>query len=398
MLVPYALRAPAPVNLGVRNHQPLPRVISTVKKLLYAVGFLGALLMSGCSTTYNSLSQRTDGSSDLIVTTESEILSASFEAITRTFPSANIQTLGAPLKGYAWFHMPMLDRTDFRFMLSKRSGEIPDGTSITGWSYNIVTHGTQGLVEARYVQPLASALNEILKERNISAVAVKKASYVGISDERPNNASSKSAASGTGFFVSEDGYIVSNHHVISDATEVEVYDSTGQKFSAKVISSDISNDVALLKIESKSTPLAISQTANVKKGNEIFTLGYPVVGIQGQEQKATFGRVNALSGVQGDIRYFQIDVPIQPGNSGGPLISEDGSVIAIVTASLNQINTLKATGALPQNVNYAVKSEYFIPLLQFAKVAPISVKPIFSAIKDPSQFEKSVVHIIARSK
>jgi S1-C subfamily serine protease len=373
-------------------------VISTVKKLLYAVGFLGVLLMSGCSTTYNSLSQRTDGSSDLIVTTESEILSASFEAITRTFPSANIQTLGAPLKGYAWFHMPMLDRTDFRFMLSKRSGEIPDGTSITGWSYNIVTHGTQGLVEARYVQPLASALNEILKERNISTVAVKKASYVGISDERPNTASSKSAASGTGFFVSEDGYIVSNHHVISDATEVEVYDSTGQKFPAKVISSDISNDVALLKIESKSTPLAISQTANVKKGNEIFTLGYPVVGIQGQEQKATFGRVNALSGVQGDIRYFQIDVPIQPGNSGGPLISEDGSVIAIVTASLNQINTLEATGALPQNVNYAVKSEYFIPLLQFAKVAPISVKPISAAIKDPSQFEKSVVHIIARSK
>lgn len=367
-----------------------------MKNIFLAALSVFPILLSGCSTTYNSLAQRPDGTSEVIVTNEREMLSASFEAITRSFPSANIQPLAHPSKGYAWFHMPLLDRTDFRFMLSKRTGETADGQSITGWSYNIVTHGTQGLVESRYVTPLVNELGNVLKERNINIVAVKKATYVSAADEDGITSSNKGTSSGTGFFVSADGYIVSNYHVVADATQVEVRDVNGKVHSARIISVDTSNDVALLKIDAESVPLAVTHTATVKKGNEVFTLGYPVVGIQGQEQKATFGRINALSGIKGDIRYFQMDVPIQPGNSGGPLISDQGMVIAVVTASLNEINVLKATGALPQNVNYAVKSEYFTPLLQFAQVKTNSSQGANGAIKDPAQYEKSVVHIIAR--
>lgn len=360
------------------------------------LAIFAAAFLSGCSTTYNSLAQRTDGSSDLIVASENEVLSASFEAIVRSFPSANIQPLAKPLKGYAWFHMPLLDRTDFRFMLSRRTGEASDGKSITGWSYNIVTHGTQGFVEARYVNPLVNDLNSVFKERNIPVVSARKLAYVSDADESEKAPLPKSVSSGTGFYVSANGYIVTNYHVVADAAKIEARDVTGKVHAAKIVSIDASNDIALLKIDANTTPLSILRSSGIKKGSEVFTLGYPVVGIQGQEQKATFGRINALSGIQGDIRYFQIDVPIQPGNSGGPLISDDGSVIAIVTASLNQINVLKATGSLPQSVNYAVKSEYFLPLLEFAQISTKTLQGKGGAIKDPSQYEKSVVHIVAR--
>ena len=97
---------------------------------------------------------------------------------------------------------------------------------------------------------------------------------------------------------------------------------------------------------------------SAQRGEEVFTLGYPLIQLQGQEQKATFGRVNALSGLQGDLRFIQMDVPIQPGNSGGPLLNRSGEVLAVVTSMLHQLTTYQMAGVIPQNVNYAVKSDY----------------------------------------
>lgn len=262
--------------------------------------------------------------------------------------------------------------------------------------YHISTHGTQGLVESRYVKPLVNELNAVLKDRNIPTAMLKNITYAGGGDVGNSSIKRGKSASGTSFFVSQDGSLITNHHVVANATEIEVTVFGGKKFPATVVSSDPSNDVALLKIDAATTPLPITSATSVKKGMEVFTLGFPVVGIQGQEQKATYGRINALSGIQGDIRFFQIDVPIQPGNSGGPLINDDGQVIGIVTASLNQINVLKATGSLPQNVNYAVKSEYFQALLQFAKIQQQPSIRAVGALKNPSGFEPSVVFIQAR--
>ena len=133
---------------------------------------------------------------------------------------------------------------------------------------------------------------------------------------------------GTGFFVSGQGYVVSAYHVIQDAHEVEVVLRSGDTLHAAVKGIDRANDIALLKVARSAKPLAVVSSRNVAVGDEVFTLGYPLIDIEGQEQKTTFGHVNALSGIQDDVRFMQMDAPIQPGNSGGPLLDSRGQVVA----------------------------------------------------------------------
>jgi S1-C subfamily serine protease len=218
--------------------------------------------------------------------------------------------------------------------------------------------------------------------------------------EAPKDRREKRPGSGTGFFVTDDGYFVTTYHVIEGAKEITVKTTDGRLLAARFISGDSANDVALLKIESATKAARISDTGELLRGEEVFTLGFPLLEIQGQDQKATFGRVNALSGIGGDIRLVQIDIPIQPGNSGGPLIDSKGQVVGVVTATLNQLVTLRATGSLPQNVNYAVKSDYLIPLLhnslkdKWRKIG--SIQKSRSMAELVKELESSVVLVIAR--
>jgi len=181
-------------------------------------------------------------------------------------------------------------------------------------------------------------------------------------------------ATGTGFFVSKEGHIVTNFHVIEDSSNVTITWG-GSDYEATVLKLDRANDVALIKIEAETPALSVASASSIRRGQDVMTLGYPLVALQGQSQKASFGRVNSLSGIQDDIRFIQIDVPVQPGNSGGPLLDNEGNVVGVVTATLNQLVTLRESGTLPQNVNYAVKSDYVIPLLPDSKEVVIDGRP-----------------------
>ncbi len=173
----------------------------------------------------------------------------------------------------------------------------------------------------------------------------------------------KGYATGTAFAVAY-GWFVSNHHVVDGAAEIEILSASGSRIPATLVVSDQANDVAILRASIGAPGLPIGDSSRVLRGEEVLTLGYPLIQIQGQLQKATFGRINSLAGIQDDPRFLQMDVPIQPGNSGGPLMNKNGEVIGIVTATLDQLVTLKLSGSLPQNVNYALKSDYLVPLLK----------------------------------
>jgi len=205
-------------------------------------------------------------------------------------------------------------------------------------------------------------------------------------------------STGTGFFVSDNGIIVTNYHVIEDA-EFLTIKTNNSTFDAEVLATDPVNDVAILKITYDSKPIPISSYFNVKKGEEVLTLGYPRIDVQGQEQKATFGRINSLSGIKGDVRLTQIDVPIQPGNSGGPLLNKKGEVVGIVTSTLDSIVILQQSGSLPQNVNFAVKVDYIIPLLRqivdkkFLNNSDLKKQEMYEIVENR---EDSVVLVIAK--
>jgi S1-C subfamily serine protease len=169
---------------------------------------------------------------------------------------------------------------------------------------------------------------------------------------------SAGVSTGTAFFVSWEGHLVTNHHVVEGHDKIQVQVEIGELIDAEVVALDEENDLALLRVDAIGQPLPLRARAPLVKGEEVFALGYPLISIQGQEQKATFGRVNALSGVQGDERYAQVDVPIQPGNSGGPLIDKRGEVVGVITSMLHQQKVLELAGVIPQNVNYALKVSY----------------------------------------
>ena len=187
-------------------------------------------------------------------------------------------------------------------------------------------------------------------------------------------------ASGTGFFVTEDGYLITNLHVVSGATTCMVKTRQG-KLPARVVKRDEKNDLALLKVVGNFSALPVGNSQQAKLGDAVFTIGFPNMDVQGIEPKLTRGDINSLAGIKDDPRHFQISVPVQPGNSGGPLVDAAGNVVGVVTMRLGDWRTLKLTGALPQNVNYAVKSSHVRELLSGVPEAAQKLKPVGTARK-----------------
>ena len=126
---------------------------------------------------------------------------------------------------------------------------------------------------------------------------------------------------------------------------------------------DVRNDVALLKGEKNKNIAFIRGGRGIRQGDDIIAYGYPLSGILSSSAKVTTGTVNSLSGLGDDFRYMQVSAPVQPGNSGGPLLDKGGNVVGIVTAKINAMKIQKATGDIPQNINFALKSSIVKDLL-----------------------------------
>jgi TPR repeat protein len=168
--------------------------------------------------------------------------------------------------------------------------------------------------------------------------------------------------SGTGFFVSDTGWMLTAAHVVDGADEV-VVEQGGVQLPARVVQRDAANDVALLKAEGAFKALELGSTQDIHPGDDVFTVGFPNVEIQGKEPKVNKGSIAALTGFQDDPRLLQVSVPIGPGNSGAPLLNSKGEVVGMLVSKLNEVATFEATGSLPQSVNYALKVDYLAPML-----------------------------------
>ncbi|MCW3467468.1 S1C family serine protease [Chitinophaga nivalis] len=158
---------------------------------------------------------------------------------------------------------------------------------------------------------------------------------------------------GTGFAVSGNGYIVTNYHVISGADSVYVQNNKGEAFKAISVFEDISSDLAVLKIADssfKGQPLPYAlKPQNAGLGEEVFTMGFP-------RDEIVYGKgyISAKTGFNGDTTAYQVSIPVNPGNSGAPLLDNKGDVIGIVTG--------KQTTS--DGIAFAVKSAHLKRLLE----------------------------------
>jgi S1-C subfamily serine protease len=166
-------------------------------------------------------------------------------------------------------------------------------------------------------------------------------------------------SSGSGIILTADGDILTNDHVIEGCGQIAVTRADDVAATATVIASDAANDLALLRSTLKvdKNDLAHLRTQPpLPAGSSVAVYGFPLAGTLSSSGNIVSGNVTALAGIGDDVRFFQISAPIQPGNSGGPLLDGAGNVVGVVNSKLNELAWAKATGSLPQTVNFAIKA------------------------------------------
>ena len=159
--------------------------------------------------------------------------------------------------------------------------------------------------------------------------------------------------SGTGFALTAEGYLVTSYHVIQGADSLLVEGRNHQRFHAEPVYSDVKHDLAILRITDKRfngfgrLPYAI-KSGQADLGERVFTLGYPREDVVYGE-----GSLSARSGFEGDTAFYQVSIPVNPGNSGGPLLDERGNLIGVVSGRQNDA----------QSAAFATKSSYLVRLV-----------------------------------
>jgi len=162
---------------------------------------------------------------------------------------------------------------------------------------------------------------------------------------------------GTGFVISNNGHVVTNEHVVDGCIgDIQGNLSGEAPVKLRLVSSDETNDLALLQAPSPFKDVATIRDKAIHPGDSVIAIGYPFHGLLTSDFTVTTGIVSSLSGILNDTRYLQISAAVQPGNSGGPLLDNGGQVVGIVAAKLNALKFAKATGNIPENINFAIKT------------------------------------------
>jgi TPR repeat protein len=253
------------------------------------------------------------------------------------------------------------------------------------WSSLAAAQGEKNAANNRDIFAILLSREELSEGQRRAAAFVPRDEKAGSSSDNPTSPETPNIT-GSGFFITSEGYLISNYHVVKDAAKVRIVTSAGT-VEAKVIQTDAANDLALLKAEGHFASLPVAPSRKVQLGNTVATVGFPDPGLQGFSPKLAKGEIAALAGAGDDARYFQISVPVQPGNSGGALVDERGNVVGIVSAKLSAKAALASSGSLPENVNYAVKSSFLLSFLE-------SVPDVANKLKDPLTAERKFEDVV----
>mgnify|MGYP003583059875 CR=1 FL=1 len=242
----------------------------------------------------------------------------------------------------------------------------------------------------------ASALFTFTKQDGDKIILIKLYPKTENGNSGTFSSSNNEKSSGTGFAISSNGYIVTNHHVIDKAKSIEVKGVNGnftRKLNVELVVSDEKNDLAIIKINDPSFSSLGSIPYSVRQGvadvgENVFVLGYPLTSSMGEEVKLTNGIVSSKTGFQGDISTYQISAPVQPGNSGGPLFDKNGNLIGVVNAK----------HTMAENAGYAIKFNYVKNLIEllpqtisFPQINLLNGKGLTDQVKIASNYTYLIV-------
>jgi uncharacterized protein len=197
------------------------------------------------------------------------------------------------------------------------------------------------------------------------------------------------SSGGSGLIVSRTGIVLTNHHVVDGCREVRVLHN-GSPVLATLIATDPTADLAILRLPEPVADAALVRGDNpVKPGEAVVVVGFPLQGLLSSQASVTAGIVSRLAGPRDDPHQLQITAPVQPGNSGSPLLDASGAVAGVVVAKLNALRFVKRTGALPENVNFAVNAQYARALLDRSGV-PYQTAIAYETLSTPEIAERAL--------
>lgn len=180
--------------------------------------------------------------------------------------------------------------------------------------------------------------------------AANGATKRGSNKSKRNPPGVKLTATGTGFYIAPDGYLVTNAHVVEGCKRMTLKGGA----ELEVLDVEEDQDLALLKAAAAGPPLMVRDGRGVRLAEDLLVAGFPLGGILSSGINVTVGTVSALAGLGDDDRRFQFTAPVQPGNSGGPVLDMSGNVIGVVVSKLDAMSIQKEVGDIPQNVNFGI--------------------------------------------
>ena len=206
-------------------------------------------------------------------------------------------------------------------------------------------------------------MNTVKKNVNAQNAVIRN-----INSGKQHDDGSASNFGGTGFIISANGYVVTNYHVVKGADSVHLQSTKGESFRAKVIYIDPSHDLAMLRINDstfaplKNAPYTFKEAPS-ELGEDVYTIGYP-------RDEVVYGQgyLSSRTGYAGDTTAYQISIPVNPGNSGGPVLDSRGNVIGIISG--------KQTGI--DGASFAIKTEALLKSIAAVPVDSLDNKLIIS--------------------
>jgi serine protease Do len=179
------------------------------------------------------------------------------------------------------------------------------------------------------------------------------------------------SGTGTGFRVTDEDHVLTNYHVAGNCKEISLRRPGELAVKAELVAGDQQNDLALLKAASSlgGTVARFRSGPSAKAGAEIVVYGFPLSDILASSGNIVTGNITSLAGIGNDSSQYQISTPVQPGNSGGPVLDRAGRIVAVVVSKLDAIKAAARSGDIPQNVNFAIKSSVAANFLDGASIA-----------------------------